>query len=228
MGNNMKEKMKRGPIELKTTQRTKQIANMQRTLDAQVAKATDFCYDTARKGIGALQNETQRKMTLILGEELELRRRLQQLEWTEDFVNDRRAAAENDDKFLEGWAEEIARLRDEFCDDQKDVVAKLHLRTGDDNDVDEDYGDDDVGLNMYFTGQCGMPSGEAVAGGGSATRQATALDALQGSRHGPSHKESSAALAHAAYYWRGEDQLGAKAFSESAEVISRAKRSVQF
>ena len=206
---------------------------MQRALDAHVAEATDFCYDTARKGIGALQKETQRKMTLILGEELELRRRLQQLEWTEDFVNDCRAAAENDDKFLEGWAEEIAKLRDEFCDDQKDVVAKLHLRTGDDDDVDEDYGDDDVGLTMYFTGHCGMPIGGAAAGGGaagggSATREATALTALQGDRHGASHKERSAALAHAAYYWRGEDQARAKAFTESAEVISRAKRAVQF
>ena len=208
-----------------------QISNMHRALDKQVADATDFCYETARKGIGALQKETQRKMTLILGEELELRRRLQQLEWTEDFVNDCRAAAENDDKFLEDWADEVARLRDEFCKDQKDVVAKLHLRTGDEDDVDEDYGDDDVGLNMYFTGDCGVPSSGRGTAARGARDGAGGLDtALREHENGAgtSHKERSAALAHATYYWRGEEELRGKAFPGSAEVISRAKRAVQF
>ena len=43
-------------------------------------------YQLFREALFQLQTETQRKMAVLLGEEIELRRQLEQMEWLENFL----------------------------------------------------------------------------------------------------------------------------------------------
>jgi len=56
-------------------------------VQANSAVVEEALYARLQDALFQLQEETQRKMNLLLSEELELRRQLQQIEWTEGFVH---------------------------------------------------------------------------------------------------------------------------------------------
>jgi hypothetical protein len=51
------------------------------------AKVEEALYQKLQEALFQLQDESQRRMNLLLSEELELRRQLGQIAWTEAFVN---------------------------------------------------------------------------------------------------------------------------------------------
>jgi len=55
-------------------------------VQANSAAVEEALYQKLQEALYALQDETQRKMNVLLSEELELRRQLQQIEWSESFI----------------------------------------------------------------------------------------------------------------------------------------------
>jgi hypothetical protein len=57
-----------------------------RAVQANSATVEEALYARLQEALGQLQHETQRKLNLLLSEELELRRQLHMIEWTDSFV----------------------------------------------------------------------------------------------------------------------------------------------
>lgn len=81
-------------------------------VQANSAAVEEALYAKLQEALFALQEETQRKMNLLLSEELELRRQLQQIEWTESFVDIMQASLPPM-SFVAGW-ERHASLRSQL------------------------------------------------------------------------------------------------------------------
>ena len=64
-----------------------------RAVNVNSAKVEENIYQILQEALFQLQDETQRKMNVLLGEELELRRQLEQIGWAESFLDRQRSQA---------------------------------------------------------------------------------------------------------------------------------------
>jgi len=98
-------------------QRTQQLAEKLKAVDRKLrevnknsAAVEESIYQMLQEALFQLQDETQRKMNILLGEELELRRQQEQIGWAETFLAEQRATAAAPE-FLDAWKNHL-QLRD--------------------------------------------------------------------------------------------------------------------
>ena len=89
--------------------RASEIRGQLREVDAKLrdvtrnsAKVEEEIYAALQDALYQLQDQTQARMSVLLGEEVELRRQLQYMDWIEDHLGQQREEAERVD-FLNAW-----------------------------------------------------------------------------------------------------------------------------
>jgi hypothetical protein len=98
-----------------------------RQVNKNSAEIEEQIYQMLQEALFQLQDETQRKMNKLLGEELELRRQLEQIGWVDNFLNKQRTDA-SPVQFLEAWKNHL-QLRDELHElgvEHKSVLDNVH------------------------------------------------------------------------------------------------------
>ena len=78
-----------------------------RAVQSNSSSVESALYDALQSALGTLQEETQRKMNLLLAEELELRRQLAAIDWAESFVGTMQQTLPPM-SFIAGWERHVA------------------------------------------------------------------------------------------------------------------------